>query len=189
MIRPSGQGRLFVVSGPSGAGKGTLVKALLQGYPDMVLSRSVTTRPMRPGERDGVDYDFISVPEFIGLRDQGALIESARVYDNYYGTPRMPIDTALATGRDVICELDIQGAQSVKRAKHDSILIFIEPPSFEDLKSRLRRRGTEDPEALFKRLEAAYEEVKNRGIYDHIVVNDQVDRAVGELARIIESTR
>lgn len=142
---------------------------------------------MRPGERDGVDYDFIPEQRFRGMRDRGAFLESAEVYGNFYGTPREPIESTLSMGRDVICELDIQGAQSVKRSKPDSVLIFIEPPSFDDLRSRLRGRGTEDPEALFKRLEAAYEEVKNRGIYDHIVVNDTVGRAVDELDRIIMS--
>ena len=163
-----------------------MVRELLRRRPDIYLSRSMTTRPMRQGERDGVHYDFITERRFLGMRDRGDFLESAEVYGNYYGTPRAPIESALAMGRDVICELDIQGAQSVKRSKPDSVLIFIEPPSFEDLKHRLRGRGTEDPDALFRRLEAAYEEVKNRGIYDHIVINDEIERATEELARIIE---
>jgi guanylate kinase len=149
---------------------------------------SATTRPLRPGERDGVHYRFLTEPEFIAMRDRGEFLESAEVYGNYYGTPRAPVDAALAAGRDVILELDIQGALSVKRAAPDAVLIFIEPPSFDDLKDRLRGRGTEDPETLFKRLESAYDEVRRKGVYDHIVINDDVDRAVGELTRIIEGS-
>jgi guanylate kinase len=154
--------------------------------PGLSLSISATTRPLRPGERNGVDYRFVSVPEFLGMRDRGEFLESAQVYGNYYGTPRGPVEAALRTGRDVLLELDIQGGASVKRAKPEAVLVFIEPPSFDDLKDRIRGRGTEDPDALFKRLEAAYEEVRSKGTYDHIIINDEVDRAADELARIIK---
>jgi guanylate kinase len=178
-----------VVSGPSGAGKGTVVREVLRRDPDLVLSVSATTRPIRPGERQGIDYQFVSVAEFIGMRDRGELLESAVVYDNHYGTPRGPIEAALGAGRSVIAELDIQGAQAVKRAKPEAILIFIEPPSLDDLFGRLRGRGTEDAESLARRLRAAYDEMKVKGTYDHIIVNDEVERAVDQLALIIDQER
>ena len=184
-----GAGHLFVISGPSGAGKGTVVREVLKQRPDIHVSVSVTTRPTRPHERNGVDYKFISVPEFLGMRDRGEFLESAEVYGNFYGTPRGPVESATQKGVDVICELDIQGAQAVKRAKPDAVLIFIEPPSLDDLFLRLRGRGTEDHDSMTKRMRAAYEELKNKGIYDHIVINDDVRRAAGELVRILEETR
>jgi guanylate kinase len=164
-----------------------VVRGLLGRRPDLFLSTSVTTRPARPGERNGIDYTFVSTPDFLGMRDRGELLESAEVYGNYYGTPRAPVDNALASGRDVVCELDIQGALAIKRAKPDAILIFIEPPSLDDLFMRLRGRGTEDHQTLSTRLKAAYEEVKRKGNYDYIVVNDDIEKAVDELLRILES--
>ena len=178
---------LFVVSGPSGAGKGTLVRGLLTKRPDVATTVSATTRPARRGEVHGSDYFFISEPEFIGMRDRGEFLESAEVYGNLYGTPRAPVEQAITEGRSIIAELDIQGAQAVKRAKPEAILIFIEPPSLDELFLRLRGRGTEDAETMTRRLKAAYEEVKIKGIYDHIVVNDSVERGVDELVRILES--
>lgn len=178
---------LFVVSGPSGAGKGTLVKEVLRRRPDIKLSISATTRPIRPGERNGVDYHFITDQDFRGMRDRGEFLESAEVYGNLYGTPRRAVDAWVAAEHSVIAELDIQGAQAVKRAKPGAILIFIEPPSLDELSLRLRGRGTEDPDAVSTRLKAYYEEVKAKGTYDHIVVNDQVAAASDELLRIIEA--
>jgi guanylate kinase len=159
---------------------------LLERRPDVVFSVSATTRPARPGERNGVHYVFIPRTRFAAMRERGEFLEWAEVYGNFYGTPRALVEQALATGRDVIAELDIQGAQSVKRSKPDAVLIFIEPPSFEDLVLRLRGRGTDDPETISKRVRAAYQEVKNKGQYDHIVVNDRVDDAVEQLVRILE---
>jgi guanylate kinase len=187
---PSGAaGSLFVVSGPSGAGKGTVVKGVMRRRPEVFLSISSTTRPARPGERNGVDYHFVREADFLGMRDRGEFLESAEVYGNHYGTPRGPVEAALSVGKDVLCELDIQGAQAIKRAEPHAILIFIEPPSLDELTFRLRGRGTEDAAALSKRLRAAYDEVKNKGLYDHIVVNDEVDRAVEEVLRIMEGSR
>jgi guanylate kinase len=184
--RPAGRGRLFVVSGPSGAGKGTVVREALRRRPDIVVSVSATTRPARRGERHGTDYLFVPRPEFIARRDRGEFLESAIVYGNLYGTPRRPVEEALAAGTDVICELDIQGALSVKRSMPDARLIFIEPPSLDDLFLRLRGRGTEDHDTMSARLRAAYEEVKNKGMYDHIIVNEDIEGAVTELLRILD---
>jgi guanylate kinase len=181
-------GRLFVISGPSGAGKGTVVQELVRRRPGVFLSVSATTRPARAAERNGVHYHFVSPNDFMAKRDSGGFLEWAEVYGSLYGTPRHPVEAALAAGRDVICELDIQGATAVKRAKPDAVLVFIEPPSLDELFMRLRRRGTEDPEALSTRLRAAYEEVKRKGLYDYIVVNDSLDDAVGALLRILEDS-
>lgn len=177
---------LIVVSGPSGAGKGTVVRQVLASRPDIVVSVSATTRPARRGERNGIDYRFVSRADFLGMRDRGDLLEWAEVYGNLYGTPRGPVEEALAAGRTVIAELDIQGAIATKRAKPEAVLVFIEPPSLDDLVLRLRGRGTEDTESLSRRVRAAYDEVKAKGSYDHIVVNDEVGKAAGELLRIIE---
>ena len=133
-------------------------------------------------------YDFIGEIDFKAMRDRGDLLEWAEVFRNYYGTPRAPVESALAAGTDVLCELDIQGAATVKRAKPEAVLIFIEPPSMEDLKSRLRGRGTEDPRDMTARINGAYEEMKRKELYDHIVVNDRLEEAVADLLRIIDGT-
>jgi guanylate kinase len=178
-------GRVFVVSGPSGAGKGTIIKRALERRPGVLYSISATTRGPRPGERDGIDYHFISEDEFRARRRAGGFLESAMVYGRLYGTPRPPVEAALARGRDVVLELDVQGAAQVKETMPEAILIFVEPPSFADLIARLEARGTEDAEAKARRIETAYEEVKSKADYDHVIVNDDLEQAVAELVRIL----
>jgi guanylate kinase len=175
-----------VVSGPSGAGKGTIIKEVLRRRPDVMLAVSATTRPARAGERHGIDYEFVSTEDFLAVRDRGDFLESAEVYGHLYGTPRAPVERALAAGRDVLLEVDIQGALAVKRALPEAVLIFVEPPSMDDLMSRLRGRATEDLDSLRRRIEAAYDEIKVKRIYDHIVVNDEVHSAANALVRILD---
>jgi guanylate kinase len=177
------------VSGPSGAGKGTLIQEVLKRRPNVLLSTSVTTRPARAGELDGVHYHFAPTERFRAMRDAGEFLEWAEVYGHLYGTPRRPVEKALRSGRDVMLELDIQGAVAVKRALPQAVLVFVEPPSFHELKARLRGRGTEEPGAMGRRIEAAYEETKAKGLYDHIIVNDEIKRAAEEFIRILDDHR
>jgi guanylate kinase len=177
------------VSGPSGAGKGTVVREALRRRPDVLLSVSATTRPARSGERQGIDYYFVPEERFEAMREGNEFLEWAEVYGNYYGTPRGPVEAALISGRDVIAELDIQGAMAVKRVRPDATLIFIEPPSLDELAPRLRGRGTEDPMTLTKRLKAAYEETKKKSSYDHVIVNDDLGDAVEKLLSILDGTK
>lgn len=180
-------GNLFIVSGPSGAGKGTLVKELPATVPDVWVSVSVTTRAPRPGEVEGKHYFFISVEEFDHLRTTGGLLEWAEVHGNHYGTPRAEVESKVAEGRQVILEIDPQGAFQVKSLLADSVLIFIMPPSWEELERRLTTRGSETKAQVEERLVTAKHELELVGEYDHVVQNDDVLRAVGELVGIIDS--
>jgi guanylate kinase len=187
LVERGKRGQLFVVSGPSGAGKGTIIRDALQRRPDVVLSVSATTRAPRPGERGGDHYDFVSEERFRSMIEAGEFLEWAEIYGKHLsGTPRVPVEEALAAGRDVILELDIQGAAAIKQAIPEAVLVFVEPPSMKVLADRLRARGTEDSEALARRMEAGYEEVKARRNYDHIVVNEQLEAAVDDFLRILE---
>jgi len=176
-----------VISGPSGVGKGTVVHRLLELRPDLVLSVSCTTRRPRPGEVDGRDYRFVSDSDFRRLIEEGAFLEWAEIYrDHRSGTLSAPVEAALAEGKDVILEIDVQGAAKVRERIPDSVLIFLAPPSEEELSRRLRRRRTEGDEQLARRLAAARDELGQAGWFDHVVVNDEVDRAAREVASIIE---
>ncbi len=181
--------KLFVVSGPSGAGKGTLVAGLLKRVPYLSRSVSATTRPIRSGEIDHVHYHFLSKEEFERRLSQGDFLEWAVVHGYLYGTLKEEISKRLAKGEDVVLELDIQGAHAIKERMPESILIFIEPPSLEDLKERLKRRNTETEAQMAQRLEDAINELKVAGKYDYVIINDEISRAVSELVRIVEEER
>ena len=181
------KGNLFIISGPSGAGKGTLVKAIAPLVSDIWVSVSVTTRAPRPGEVEGRHYHFISVEEFSALAENGGLLEWAEVHGNRYGTPRAAVEDMIAQGRQVILEIDPQGAFQVKRLVPESILIFIMPPSFDELQRRLVGRGSETEAQVETRLETARRELELVGEYDSVVLNEDVSRAAAELVAVIDS--
>lgn len=178
--------RLFVVSGPSGAGKGTLVGMLRRVRPDLALSVSATTRGPRAGEKDGVHYHFLTDEEFDDRVASGGFLEWAKVHNNKYGTLRSAVLEELDRGHSVILEIDPQGAYQVRDAYDGAILIFIEPPTLEELERRLRARATETEEDISKRLADAREELACIPDYDAVVVNDDVDRSFQELCDVIE---
>lgn len=178
------KGQLLVVSGPSGAGKGTICKALIEKNP-IWISTSCTTRKPRVGEVDGVNYFFIEREEFLKRIDNDEFLEYAEVYGNFYGTPRSEVLRLLDEGKDVILEIDIQGALKIKSSYPEGVFIFIMPPSMEELRNRITNRGSETPESLKTRLEAAYDEISFASKYDYAVVNDEVDKAVKKIESII----
>lgn len=179
------RGLLIVISGPSGAGKGTLCKALLKKNPDLKLSVSMTTRSPRQGEVDGVNYFFVEKQKFEEMVESGGFLEYAKVYDNYYGTPRSYVEEMLSKGNDVILEIDIQGALKVKEIFKEGVFIFIMPPSMEELKNRIKKRGSETEESLLKRFKSAFVEINYVSKYNYMVVNDTIENAVVKLESII----
>lgn len=174
------RGKMVVISGPSGSGKSTICKKLLED-PRIVFSVSATTRKMRPGEVEGRDYHFISVDEFRRRLQRGEFIEHAEVFGNMYGTLRAPMEAALAAGQMYLLEIDVQGALQLKTMGEPGSYVFIAPPDFEELRRRLMKRGTESPEVLERRLHKAEDEYRERVKYDHVVVNDDLSRAVREV--------
>lgn len=183
------KGLLIVISGFSGAGKGTLVKALLQKYDNYALSISMTTRAPREGERDGVEYFFSTKEKFEETIQRDGLVEYASYCGNYYGTPRAYVEEQMALGKNVILEIEIQGALKIKEKFPESLLIFVTPPSADELKRRLEGRGSESAEVIAKRLARAAEESEGIEAYDYIVVNDDLEECVEELHRLVDAAR
>ena len=183
------KGVLTVVSGFSGAGKGTVMKRLIQKYDDYAVSISVTTRKPREGERDGIEYFFKTKEEVETMIENDEFLEYARYVDNYYGTPRFYVEEMLAKGKNVILEIEIQGAMQIKAKNPEAVLVFVTPPSFEELRNRLVGRGTETADVIESRLRRASEEAEGMPSYDYILVNDQVEDCVDRLHQIILSER
>ena len=180
------QGILVVVSGFSGAGKGTLMKELLKRYDNYALSISATTRAPREGETDGKEYFFVTKEQFEKMRDERKLVEYAQYVNNYYGTPKEYVEQKMAEGKDVILEIEIQGALKVKKRFPDALLLFVTPPSAEELRRRLAGRGTETLEVINARLARAAEEASGMEAYDYLLINDDLDRCVEEMHQLIQ---
>lgn len=181
------RGVLTVISGFSGAGKGTLMKRLLQDYDNYALSVSMTTRKPREGERDGVEYFFVDTDAFQERIRRGQMLEYACYCDNYYGTPADYVQEQLEAGRDVILEIEIQGALQIKRLIPDCLLLFVTPPSAGELRRRLEGRGTETPEVIARRLDRAVEESEGIEAYDYIVINDDLEACVRQIHSMIQN--
>ncbi len=181
------KGILIVVSGFSGTGKGTLMKELVQSYDDYALSVSMTTRSPRPGEEEGKEYFFVSREEFVSQINNDGLIEYASYCEHYYGTPREYVEAHLEAGKDVILEIEIQGALKVKEKYPTALLLFVMPPNAAELKRRLEKRGTESPEVIRMRLERALEEAKGIEEYDYIIINDKLEECVRNLHALIQA--
>ncbi|MGI6257655.1 MAG: guanylate kinase [Anaerovoracaceae bacterium] len=179
------KGRLFVISGPSGAGKGTICKKVLSEHTDLNVSISVTTRPKREGEVHGENYFFVSPEEFERIRQEDGFLEHACVYENYYGTPKKAVLDTLSQGKDVVLEIDIQGAMSIKQAYPDGIFIYILPPSLAELTERIRTRGTESESAIQLRMSKAMSEISYIDKYDYCVINGDLESATEVVKAII----
>lgn len=185
----SRRGTLFVVSAPSGTGKDTVVRELLARHPELGFSVSATTRKPRPGEQEGVDYYFVSPERFSEMIEKNEFLEYAEYTSASYGTPAGPVDEALDAGRDMILVIEMTGARWVQVKRPDAVLIFLVPPSFEELERRLRGRGTETEEQIEARMKKARTEVAQMGGYDYIVINDELSDAVADVEAIVRAER
>ena len=183
------QGIIFILSAPSGAGKTTLYHGLRKAYPEIKLSVSCTTRAQRQGEVNGQDYRFIRVEQFEAMKSNGEFAEWASVHGNSYGTPRKPLDRSVQSGRDILLDIDVQGARQIKQAYPNAVSIFLLPPSLRELRRRLAARGTDGKEIIRRRLANAQDEIKERIYYDYYVVNREVNEAVRVLSSIVEAER
>jgi guanylate kinase len=184
------RGLMLVLSSPSGAGKTTLSRQLLGNDSHISLSISCTTRDKRPGETDGVDYHFIDTPTFRGMIDRGEFLEHARVFDHYYGTPSPPVEQALGAGRDMLFDIDWQGARQVREARGaDVVSVFILPPSMQELRARLERRAEDSAATIVQRLDNAKREIERWRLYDYVVVNDDLQRAYRQVVAILAAER
>lgn len=183
------RGNLFVLTGPSGTGKGTVLSEVRKEKADLFVSISATTRAPRPGEEDGVSYYFLTKEDFQKKIEQGAFLEHAEYVGNCYGTLEAPVDEKLAKGLDVLLEIEVQGAMKVQEKRPDAIMIFVAPPSFEELARRLRGRGTETEEKVEKRLQTAKTELRYADRFDYIVVNGELEQAKKELCAIMLAER
>ena len=182
----SNKGHLIVISAPSGSGKTSLANRALEEIPKLRFSVSHTTRKPRPGERDQVEYIFVSEKEFEEMIGQGTFLEHARVYGNYYGTSRAFVDEQLSVGYDVLLDLDVQGAAQVKESYPEAILVFVFPPSLEVLKTRLKNRGLDDPSIIDKRLRIAKKEIQRYTEYQYVIINREIEESLVELKSIIQ---
>jgi guanylate kinase len=189
MSRAHNPGSLFVIVAPSGAGKTSLVRGLLQNEPDVRLSVSFTTRQPRPGERDGIDYRFVGVEEFERRRREGEFLEWALVHDNLYGTSRAWIEAQMAAGQDIILEIDCQGAEQVKRLYPDAIGIFIAPPSVEELARRLRARAQDSENVIQRRIDAAQAELAQAEQFEYVIINQDFGTALEHLRAVVRAAR
>jgi guanylate kinase len=183
------RGRLFVITAPSGAGKTSLIEALMHADPSLKLSTSYTTRAPRPGEKDGVDYHFVDDATFLAMRSRGDFLESAEVHGYRYGTSKKVITEALARGEDMLLEIDWQGARQVRAIYPESVAIFILPPSIEELERRMRSRGQDSDAVIRRRLKNAKEELEHAGEFKYAIINKDFENARRELALIIQKER
>ena len=185
----SNKGNLIIISAPSGSGKSTLARGLFRDIEDVVFSVSHTTRKPRGGEKEGEDYFFITVPEFQKMITESAFLEHAHVYGNYYGTSCQFVESMLVSGKDVLLDIDVQGALKVKELKPEALMVFVLPPSYQELEKRLMTRGLDDPEVISRRLKIARKEIRYYKQYDYVIINSDLEKSIEALKQIVLSAR